>query len=77
MKNAFIPGARALRELGIVADGIHGGLQDAMLPRLRVLGHEEHRAAALFANLMHKLIEAGGVAEIDVGIRFDAVAISA
>ena len=48
-----------------------------MLPRLRVLGHEEHRAAALFANLMHKLIEAGGVAEIDVGIRFDAVAISA
>ncbi len=48
-----------------------------MLPWLGVLRHEEHFAALLSANLLHKLGKAGGVGEIDIGVRFHAVPVAA
>src|SRR5579859_687529 len=77
MVNALVPGAGALRELWVVANSVHGGLQNAVLPGLGVLGHEEHIAAALFADLVDELVKAGGAGEVDVGVGFDAVAIAA
>src|SRR5579871_5989115 len=48
-----------------------------MLPRLCVLGHEEHAALPLMANLMNKFGKVGGVGEVNVGIRLDAMPIAA
>ena len=77
MVDALVPGARALRELGVVADGVDGGLQDAVLPRLGVLRHEEHVALLLAADLVDELSEASGVGQVDVGVGLHAVAVAA
>ena len=61
----------------MVADGGEGGLEDAVLPGLGVLGHEEDVALALAADLVDEGVEAGGVGEVEVGVGLDAVAVAA
>ena len=75
--DALVPAAGAYGKVRVVADGGEGGLQDAVLPGLGVLGHEEDVALALDPDLMDEAGEAGGVGEVDVGIGFDAVAVAA
>src|SRR5882757_8639596 len=57
--DALIPAARALGEIRVVADRVERRLQDAVLPGLRVLRHEEDMAPALAANLVDELGEGG------------------
>jgi hypothetical protein len=77
MIDALVPVARALRKLGIVAHRVDGRLQNAVLPRLGVLRHEEHVALLLAANLVHELGKAGRVGQVDVGVRLHAVTVAA
>ena len=77
MIDALVPGARALRELRIVAHGVDRRLQNPMLPRLRILRHEEDIALLLPPYLVHKLGKAGGVGQVDIGVRFHAVPVTA
>ncbi len=62
--------------MGVVADGVEGGLQDAVLPRLGVLGHEEDVALTVDADLLDELVEASGVGKVDVGVGLDAVTVA-
>lgn len=63
--------------MGVVADGVEGGLEDAVLPGLDVLGHEEDVRGALAADFVDEAGEGGGAGEIDVGVGLDAVSIAA
>src|SRR5271156_1155649 len=73
MIDALVPAARSLRKIRIVAYGIERGLQDTMLPGFGVLRHEENVAAALVADLVDELGEAGGAGKIYVGVRLQTV----
>ena len=77
MKNALVPSLRALRKVWIVADGIDGRTQHAMLPWLGILRHEEDVALFFNPDLVHKLREAGGIGQVEVGVRLEAVPVAA
>ena|ERR1700733_13694113 len=77
MEDAIVPMARSFREIGIVANDIQRRLEDAVLPWLGILRHEEDVADAFAANFVNKLIEAGRVRQIGGRIGFDAMAVTA
>jgi len=77
MEDAIVPMARSFREIGIVADDIQRRLEDAVLPWLGILRHEEDVADAFAANFVNELIEAGRARQIGGRIGFDAMAVTA
>jgi hypothetical protein len=77
MVDALVPALCTLRKLRIVAYSVERGLQDAVLPRLGIVGHVEDMTLTVATNLVDKLREAGSASEIDVCVGLDAVTVAA
>ncbi len=77
VEGALVPTLVAGGEFRVVANGVEGGLEDAVFPGLSVLRHEEDMAAALAANLVDKAGKVGGVSQVEIGVRLYAVAVAA
>lgn len=76
MEDTVVPGACAFGEIGIVADDVKRRLEDAVLQRQRVRGHEVDVADAVAADFIDEVVEVGGVGEVGDGVGLDAMAIA-
>src|SRR6266702_2033342 len=76
MERAIVPAPPTVDEVREVAYAIQRGVQDALLPRLGVLMHEENVAAAVYTNLVDEFAEGRCRREVDVGVGLHAVAVA-